>query len=234
MLSFLNATPNVKSNVVEGLIVLGGLHFSLVAIFAVSEDLVVPRRVMHQLRRMGRWSWLSALFMPGGGRGAAYVLVQMGLVFVTALALDAASQDLRQLVSMCGYICFFTGIPAVAWRVLEPEQEGALRVRLSILMLVLASLVLPDLVHYVLWQPDLLNLSYDARHLVNPFRTMANWRVVESGRWFIVPFTLGVTGVLAYAILIYHGMRVTQGPVSVSPLGTTPAAEEAGRANALY
>jgi hypothetical protein len=234
MLTFINAAPNVKSNAVEGLIALAGLHLSMVAIFVVSEDLVVPRRVLQQLRQAKRWNWLAALFMPGGGRGAAYVLAQMGLVFLTAWALDAAWADLRQLVSLCGYICFFTGVPALAWRVLEPEDEGALRVRLSILMLVLASTLLPDLIHYVFWQPDLLNLSYDARHLVNPFRTMANWRVVESGRWFIIPFALSVTGLLAYAILIYHGMRVTQGPVSVRPLGTTPAAEEAGSANVLY
>ncbi|HEY0874317.1 MAG TPA: hypothetical protein VGD94_12660 [Vicinamibacterales bacterium] len=234
MLTFINETPNLKSNAVEGLVILGGLHLTLVAIFTVSEDLVVPRRVLQQLGRTKGWSWLAALFMPGGGRGATYVLAQMGLLFLTAWVLDASWQALRQLVTMCGYICFFTGVPALAWRVVEPEREGALRVRLSILMLAFASTVLPDLVHYVFVQPDVLDLSYGARHVVNPFRTMANWRVVEVAEWFTIPFALGVAGLIAYVILIYHGMRVTQGPVSVSPLGTTPAAEEAGSANALY
>ena len=39
------------------------------------------------------------------------------------------------------WLAFFTGVSAVACRVLEPEAEAALRVRLSILMLVLVMVV---------------------------------------------------------------------------------------------
>jgi hypothetical protein len=234
MLTFINDAPNVKSNAVEALTRLAGFHLALVAIFVVSEDLIVPRRVMQQLHRTRGWSWLSAVFMPGGGRGAAYVLAQMGLLFLTAWVLDASWMQLRQLVTMCGFICVFTGVPALAWRVIELDGQAALHVRVSILLLVLASTLLPDLLHYVFWQPDVLNLSYGARHLVNPFRTMANWGVVESADWFVVPFALGVTGLLTYVILIYHGMRITEAPASVGAFGTPPAAEETGSANALY
>lgn len=234
MLPFLDDAARVKSNAVEALTVIGGLHLALVAIFVVTEDLVVPRRVKAQLERRNGWRWLSTPFMPGGGRGAIYVLSQMGILFLTAWALGASWTQLRLLVTMCGYICFFSGLAALAWRVVEPERHAALHVRVSMLLLVLASTLLPDLLHYLFWQPDVLNLTYGARHLVNPFRTVANWSVVESSSWFVVPFSMGVAGLLTYAMLIYRGMAVAQGTASLSSFGAPPATGETGSANVLY
>ena len=94
--------------------------------------------------------------------------------------------------------------------------------------------VLPDLAHYVFWQPDVLSLSFAVRHLVNPFRTLANWRVVEGQAWFVIPFAMGAAGAIAYVLLLLLGMRATGQPAPVRAPGAPPVTEEAGRANVLY
>jgi hypothetical protein len=40
------------------------------------------------------------------------------------------------------------------------------------------------------------------RHLVSPFRTLANWDVVESSGWMVMPALLGLAGLLSYAGLM--------------------------------
>ena len=194
----------------------------------------MPRRVLAQLNRMKGWRGLFAVFMPGGGRGAAYVLAQMGGLFLAASALGADGSQLRWLAALCGYICFFTGFPALTWRVLNLDHPAALQVRVSVLVLVLAATVLPDLAHYVFWQPDVLSLSFAVRHLVNPFRTLANWRAVEGQAWFVIPFAMGAAGAIAYVLLLLLGMRATGQPAPVRAPGAPPVTEEAGRANVLY
>ena len=76
------------------------------------------------------------------------------------------------------------------------------QVRAAVLVLVSASLVLPDVLYYWVMRPETFNLSYGARHLLNPFRTLLNWPVVESRDWSFVPQILGSVGLLAYISLI--------------------------------
>lgn len=233
-LSYVHDIPTVKSNAVEGLMVLGSLHLAMVALFAVSEDLAVPRRVARQLDRLRGWRSAAIVFMPGGGRGAAYVMMQMGILLLTAWALDADGMAVRFFLAACGFICFFSGVAALGWRIVEPEGHAALKVRVSVLVLVFASTVLPDLVHYVFGRPDLLDLSFAWRHLVNPFRTLANWRVVETNAWFFIPFAMGAMGLFAYVLLIRFGMRVTGQPAPERRVAAPPAAEEPGSADIIY
>jgi hypothetical protein len=233
-LAFINEPERVRSNAVEALGVFGGLHLAVVAMFTVTEDLVVSRRVLLRMKPSSPWRWLLAMFRPGGGRGAVYVLAQMALMLFAAWLLDATWIQLRWLLAMCGYICFFTGVPAFAFRFLRPERAASLHLRVSVLMLLLVSLLLPDVVHYVLWQPDVLSLSYSARHLINPIRTLANWSVVETVYWITIPVALGLTGVFAYLALIHVGTRITVQPAPIDPHGSVAAAGEPGSANVLY
>jgi hypothetical protein len=232
-LSFVNEPLIVRSNVLEAFGVIGGLHLMVVAMFTVTEDLVVPRRVLRSMTS-SRWRPLLAIFRPGGGRGAAYVLMQMALLFAVAWPLLPTWIQLRWLLALCGYICFFTGVPTLAVRYLRPEGAATLRLRVGILLLLPASLLLPDLVHYVLWRPDVLNLGYSARHLFNPIRTLTNWPLVETYGWQSLPFAFGVLGVLAYLGLIHLGMSTTAEVASGDPQDSAAEAGEHRSANVLY
>ena len=68
------------------------------------------------------------LLRPGGGRGAAYVLVQMILLLGVGKYLAPPDSDFNWLIATCGYICFFTGVPALIaliWRRAPLEARRA-------------------------------------------------------------------------------------------------------------
>ena len=117
------------------------------------------------------------MFRPGGGRGAVYVLVQMALLLLAAWLLRS-DVDRRFAGS---WRCAGTSASSPAcrpssFRLLRPARAASLQLRVAVLLLLPLSMLLPDVIYYVLWQPDVLDLSYSARHLVNPFRTLANWQ----------------------------------------------------------
>jgi hypothetical protein len=197
---------------VEPLAVFGLLHLALVAAFTVTEEFSLSRRVLRRMHAPSRWSPLWTMLWPGGGRGAAYVLFQMVLLIGAVRFLSL--RDAGWVVAACGYICFCTGVPAVVLRSARPRIQ-AFYIRIAILVLVSASLVLPDVLYYVVAQPDAFSLAYDNRHLLNPFRTVANWRVVEMRTLYAVPAIVGVIGVLTYARLMIMNRRASR-TVSVS------------------
>jgi hypothetical protein len=230
-LSFIRTGPLVSSGAAEALGIIGGLHLALVAIFAVSDDLVVPRPVMLRASRTLR-SPLRAIFRPGGAYGAMWVLAQMALLLVAAAIFEPGVHALQWFMAICGYICFFTGVPTAIYRTIRPRRAASLKFRVAVLMLLpfAMSLVLPDLLYYVLWQPEVLDLRFSARHLFNPIRTLANWNAVEMNGWTGVPLLLGLTGLLSYGVLIYVGKTVREEVEPADPRPAT-AAEEPGSAN---
>jgi len=231
-LSFLNQPPGVRSNAVEALGVIAGLHLALVAMFTVTEDLVVSRRGLLHMKPSS-WRWLLAMFRPGGGRGAIYVLAQMAILLSAAWVLRPGGITQRWLLVMCGYICFFTGVPVVAFRLLQPLRAASLQLRVAVLVLLPVSMLLPDIVHYMLWRPAVVDLKYAARHLVNPLRTLANWPVVEANSWIALPVGLGLTGLLAYFVLNQMGAVAVQ-PAPIDPHIPEAETGEPDRANVLY
>jgi hypothetical protein len=233
VLVFVNGAPRVRVSAVEALAVVGGLHLALVAFFTVTEDLVVPRRVRLRLSEPSRWKWLLAIFRPGGGRGAAYVLVQMLLLLIVAWLFEPAPEVWRWLLAICGYICFFVAVPTVVYRWTNPTRPAVLRLRVAILVLLAAATVLPDAAQYVIFTADTLNLNYAQRHLISPFRTLANWRVVEGYQWASIPLALGATGLFASLVLIRLGMRATARPLTTGSQDSAATAGEPGGAN-LY
>jgi hypothetical protein len=150
----------------------------------------------------------------------------MALLLCVAWLLDPTWMKVRWLLATCGYICFFTGVPTFVFRLLRPARSASLQLRVAVLMLLPLSMILPDLVHYVLWRPDVLDLKYSARHLLNPIRTLANWNLVETRSWFAVPFVLGVTGLIAYIGLILMGAQMTAAPASIDPHRSASAVED--------
>jgi hypothetical protein len=216
-LAYINEPTGVRSAAVAALGVIGGLHLAVVATFTVTEDLVVSRRVLLGMTSASRSRWLLAMFRPGGGRGAVYVLAQMAVLLSAAWLFQPTWTRLRWLLAICGYICVFTGVPTVVFRFLRPAHAASLKLRVAVLVLFTLSMVLPDIIHYVLWQPAVLDLSYSVRHLLNPIRTLANWNLVESRPGFLVPFGLGGTGLLAYLGVIHMGTRMTAQSAPVDP-----------------
>jgi hypothetical protein len=211
-LAFVNEPTAVRSSAARALGVLGGLHLAAVAMFAVTEDLAVSRRVLLRMTATSPWRWLLAMFRPGGGRGAIYVLVQMGLFVSAAWLLRPTWEGLRWFLAICGYICFFTGLTAAVFRSMRPAKAASFQMRVAVLVLLSMALVLPDIIYYVLWQPTVFDLKYAGRHLLNPIRTLANWRLVQADHGFGIPVMLGLTGLLAYLALIHQGMRITAEP----------------------
>lgn len=233
-LAYLDAAPRAQANALQALGTFGGLHLALVAMFTVTEDLVVSRRALLRLRTSSAWRWPLAMFKPGGGCGALYVLTQMALLIVAAWLFHPGWEQIRWFLAICGFICFFTGVPVFLYRVLKPAGGATLKLRLAVLALVPISLVVPDIVHYVLWQPDVLNLRYSARHLLNPFRTLANWNLVETNGWFSMPLGLGLAGLLSYLRLIHIGTRLTAQAAPTDSERTAASAGERDSANVLY
>jgi hypothetical protein len=233
-LSFVDEPAAVRSTAARALGVLGGLHLAGVAMFTVTEDLVVSRRVLVRMTAGSPWRRLLAMFRPGGGRGAIYVLAQMGLFLSAAWLLRPTWEGFRWFLAVCGYICFFTGLPAAAFRLMRPAGAASFQIRVAVLVLLSIAMTLPDILYYVLWQPAVFNLEYAGRHLFNPIRTLANWRLVQTTHGFAIPALLGLTGLLAYFALIHQGMRMTAQPAPGDPHSSTAAAVEPGSANISY
>ncbi|OFW06692.1 MAG: hypothetical protein A3H96_25475 [Acidobacteria bacterium RIFCSPLOWO2_02_FULL_67_36] len=233
-LTSINGPAADRSGAVTALGIFGGLHLGMVAIFTVTEDLVVSRRAFLHMKSTSRWRWLLAMFRPGGGRGAVYVLAQMAVLLFAAWMLGADRFKVRWLVAVCGYVCFFTGAPVFFFRLLRPARAASLQLRVAVMALVLASVLLPDILYYLLWRPDVFDLKYSARHLLNPFRTLANWPLVETRAWFSVPVALGLTGLLAYLGVIFTGMGMAGQPATIDPDGSGATAGEPGSAHVLY
>ena len=189
---------------VEPIAVLGLLHLSIVAAFAVTEEFSISRRVQREIQS-SRLPWPFAILWPGGGRAAAYVLFQMAVLLLFVWRLKTRAADLHWVLAACGYICFFTGVPAVVFRSLRPGVR-AFYLRIIILVLLSASLVLPDVLYYLIVRPESFSLTFTSRHLINPLRAIANWTTVEGQSLFLVPQIVGTIGLLAYVALI--GMNI--------------------------
>jgi hypothetical protein len=231
-LSYINEPAGVRSNALDVLGVMGGLHLAVVAMFTVTEDLVVSRRALAQIQRSSPWRWLLTMLRPGGGRGAIYVLAQMAILLSAAWLFHPNWTKIRWFMALCGYICVFTGVPTFAFRFLKPSRAASLKLRVALLLLLPVSMLLPDIIYYVLWRPDVLNLGYSTRHLLNPIRTLSNWNLVEMRHWLSVPAVLGLTGLLSYLGLILIGTHMTAESVATDPRGSAAAAEP-DSANAL-
>jgi hypothetical protein len=207
-LSFVHGSVGTRTNAVQALGLIGGVHLAVVAMFTVTEGLVLPRRVLLRMKPSLPGRWLLAMFYPGGGRGALYVLVQMALFVGAGWTLGRDWSNVRWLLAICGYICFFTGVPAFAFRLRRPES-ASLPLRVAVLLLLPAAMILPDVIHYVLWQPEVFDRSYGARHMIDPLRTVANWKVIEAGHSFAGPLGLGLIGLLSWFGLIHRGRRIS-------------------------
>ena len=199
------------SNAVAVLGVLGGLQLTIVATFTVTEDLILSRRVLLKDKMSKQWSWLMAMFRPGGGRGAAYVLAQMALFVIVGMMLTPDPQVLHWLVAICGYICFFTGVPTYVARRAGPGRFRAAQLRVLAFLVFPVVMLLPDILYYLATRSSFFASEYSLRHVLNPLRTLSNWYVVEQNQWYIPALLLGLVGFASYLALMKLGQRANAG-----------------------
>ena len=233
-LSYLSEPPRTAEGVGITLAVLGGLHLLLVAVFAATESPTVPRRALLRMKAPALQGWLVKVFGPGGGRGPGTVIIHLA-VLMAALSFFPLDWDERRLtLATYGYLCFFVAVPTLLFRVVLPRYATPLRLRVAILVLLALATALPDLLYYLVLQPEVLDLRYDFRHLVSPFQTMASWALVERNGWTSYSFAIGFIGVVAMIALMPTNMRLAAQDASIDPNRPAPAAGDAGRADLIY
>ena len=187
--------------------VLGGLHLTMVAAFAVTESPTVPRRALLRMKSSSFQGWLVRMFGPGGGRGPLSVILQLGILVGVLGLFPIDADDRRLALASYGYLCFFVGVPTLVFRVLLPQYATPMRLRVTALVVLALVTVLPDLLFYLIRQPEVLDLDYSFRHLLSPLQTMANWRVVERYGWVPYASAVGAIGLMAVIALVPAAAR---------------------------
>jgi hypothetical protein len=193
------------SDVVEVLVVIGGIHLAITSIFAVTEDMELSRRVFKRVQKSLRWPWF-AIFRPGGGRGAAWILAQMLITLGIGVAVGTG-QEFRWLLATCCYIVFFSGLPAVIARHMFNNSIRTAYVRASILLFFPIVAVAADIFQFFVMPSRVLDGTFSAYHILNPFRTLTGWPRVETEGWHWGTFMMGLLGLLAYADLYRMNRR---------------------------
>ena len=195
-----------KSVAAEMLGVLGGIHLAVVAIFSVTEEMIPSRRIRHQLQAASGWRKYLWVLRPGAARGAIYVLIQMVLLFGVGLSfVSSTSTQFNWIVAICGYICFFTGLPVIVMQILKPGRFKPVHRRIAILLLLPVAALLPDFIVYLMTGD--FGGYYSARHVLDPFRTLANWDNSFASSWHFLSMGLCAAGFIFYLGLISIGRR---------------------------
>jgi hypothetical protein len=138
----------------------------------------------------------------------AFLLAQMALLIFFAGMTAPGMNDFRWTLAFCGYIAFFTGLPAYAGRLIAPKRVTPLRLRLAALLTFLAALILPEIAYYFVASPGQHD-PYALRHIFNPLVTLGDWRSVsERGQWMVI--CLGGVGVFAYFRLMMMARKANK------------------------
>jgi hypothetical protein len=182
------ATGYTASNAIEGLLVVGGI-----------------RRVFRRVQKSLTRPWF-AIFRPGGGRGALWILTQMIVLLVIGVSIGTA-QEFRWLLALCGYICFFSGVPTAIFRHMFGNAIRTAYVRAGILLFFPIVGISADLFQYFLAPDRIFDGTFSAYHVLNPFRALANWQRIEGQGWEWWPFIMGLAGLIAYLDLYRMGRR---------------------------
>ena len=233
-LTFVFGAPAAAENAGIALGVLGGVHLTMVAVFAATEAATVPRRALMRMQSSEQGRWVARVFGPGGGRGPGSVILQLAILLGALALFPIDADDRRMFVAAYGYLCFFVAVPTLAFYVLLPKYATPLRLRVAILVALAAATALPDLLYYLIRQPEQLSLQFSFRHLIGPLQTLPSWRAVESAGWVSFPFAIGAIGLLALIALVPMAARRAAEDALINPHRPAPAAGEAGRADLIY
>ena len=195
-----SATPYGARNLTiaaEMLGVLGGIHLAVVAMFSITEEMIPSRRIRHQIQAAAGWREYLWVFRPGAARGAIYVLMQMVLLFGLSLTfVSSTSTQFNWIVAICGYICFFTGLPVILMQIFKPRRFKPVHRRIAVLLLLPVAALLPDFIVYLATGD--FGGHDSARHVLDPFRTLSNWDNSYSSTWHFLAMGLSAAGFIFY------------------------------------
>jgi hypothetical protein len=209
----------------DGFDVLGSLHLTVVAAFAVTAGLDMAQPVAAP-RRQSRVPFLQAFVGTSPASAAAYVTVQMALfVAVGSYLRGWDPSETRRLISVCGAILFFTGVPtlvAYRWR---RFGLGSLHARGIALLMLAASLLLPDMLYYLFLNSDQpFSASFAVRHLFSPTRIPFNWDWIQRHNWDLAPLMWAAAGAASYLALLRIGQASEVAAPPMTQLGLAGAA----------
>jgi hypothetical protein len=204
MPGFTGGAPVSPSGMGQALGIYAGLQLAVTATFAVTEDMTVSRRVFRRIRRSLKRPW--AIFRPGGGRGAAWILAQM-LVMLLIGAFLFPDDELKWLLVICSYVWFFTGVPTVLLKRVLQSRATAAYLRVGILLFFPIVGLSADFFQYVLSPGKVFEGTYSAYHILSPFRTLYNWQYVLRAGWYRGVMVMGAIGLLCYLALIIMNLR---------------------------
>jgi hypothetical protein len=214
-----------SSSVSDGLEVFASLHLTAVAVFAVTAGLDTTNLVP-QPAGQSKWPFLQAFLGAGPASAAAYVTVQMALfVAVGSYLRDWDASETRRLIAICGTIMFFSGVPTlIAWR-WRRFGLGPLHARGIALMMLAASLLLPDIVYYMFVNSDTpFTTNFAARHLFSPTRMPFNWDWIQRHSWDLAPLLWAFGGAAGYVALLRVGRSSAAPAPSMTQLGLAAGA----------
>jgi hypothetical protein len=198
------------SEAVEVLGILGGLQLFVVSIFSTTEDMVLSRRVIRNIKPSLSRPWF-AVFRPGGGRATMWILMQMLLLLVVGgAAATPGSSDFPMLLALCGYICFFSGVPAFLGRYFLKSRLKTAHLRVGTFVFIPLVMLSADILQYFLKSRNLFAADFSPFHVLNPFRTLNNWDSVVSQGWDLSVFVMGIIGLACYVFLIRIGQQETE------------------------
>jgi hypothetical protein len=198
-------TGGPKTDTGVGMSILGGWHLMLVAFFAVTEDIGLSRRIVHQLKTGSIWRRLW-FFHPGGSGGAVYVLLLMILLLIAAASfLPIHGREFSCFIAICGYICLFTGVPTLIVRKWGAPRIKTVHLRVGIILLILLSALLPDIFAYMV--TGKYGGQFAARHVFNPFKALYGWYYPYTDRFHMFSYGLGLFGLISYLLLILLGWK---------------------------
>jgi len=198
------------SDAVTALGIFGGLQLALVAIFSATEDMVLSRRVIRNIKPSLSRPWF-AIFRPGGGRAVMWILMQMLVLLVVGGATATpGGSDFQWLLAVCSYICFFTGVPAFLGRYALKSRLKTPHLRVGTVVFIPLIILSADFLQYFLRSKNLFSADFSPYHVLNPFRTLGNWASVTSQGWDLRVFVMGIIGLACYVFLIRIGQQETE------------------------
>ena len=130
----------------------------------MTEDMTLSRRVFKRVRKSLKWPWL-AIFRPGGGRGAAWILTQMAVLLAIGLDAVGPAARFRWLLAICSYICFFSGVPTAVARHVFKEKCKTSYLRAGILLFFPLLGVSADILQYFVAPSCVFDGTFSAYHI---------------------------------------------------------------------
>jgi len=188
-------------------------------LFFVTESEALGRRARAHVPRNRVLALLAVPFLPGGGRGALFLLLYAALIMVSSVLVVVSdtfnpthknvSDELTVIAAALGYLWFYLALPAGLGSFRKLDFKGRVVLRIAIPLAVLLSFFLPSLVGLFLDVKSWMEFE----HPFFPFYTLEQ---LSRGRGSRVAFSLVVLGAGAVLAVAINLPRLVRGLFEVA------------------